>query len=282
MILQTEGGFEPLSFSRLGLFFTSYVRPSGLLYALGVLRPCVAISCGFCIQWCTPFIGWDGTTVEDTFVAWSSEAVAEGCGGIYGFATWTCACGANSAPYDAHALLSVGRFCGRARSGKSSIKKTFIRAQCRSHKVVLSSTCLHAASVFAVAKAEGRQREVWDGAELSLASQKPPHPVLLASPSDLCTLECSDGEPLVLSMRDGKSFFDQLAVVEGMRPWFGKPWITIKELCDDSICSEGPFATRALSREELLDSLVHSSVDTASVNMKLTPLANCCWAPAIA
>ena len=50
-----------------------------------------------------------------------------------------------------------------------------------------------------------------------------------------------------------------------MRPWFGKPWITIQELCDDSICSEGLFASRFLSHEELLESLAYSLVKSLKV-----------------
>ena len=84
-----------------------------------------------------------------------------------------------------------------------------VRRQCRSRKVVLGRHRKHSASSFAVAKAEtSRQREVWDGGDLSRASLPPPSPPFLSSPSDLSVLECSDDQPLWMSVRDGQSFFD--------------------------------------------------------------------------
>ena len=71
-----------------------------------------------------------------------------------------------------------------------------------------------------------RQREVWDGAGFSDAAIPPPAPPLLSSPSNLTVLESSDDEPLWMSVRDGRSFFDHLAADDSMCEYFGKPSVS--------------------------------------------------------
>ena len=106
-----------------------------------------------------------------------------------------------------------------------------IRMQCRSGKVVLATSCSHAAACFAVEKPDtGRQREVWKGTAFSLTATKPPAPPFLSSPSDLGTLESSDDRPLYMSVRDRRSFFDQLSVDANVQGLFGKPTVTLGEL----------------------------------------------------
>ena len=60
--------------------------------------------------------------------------------------------------------------------------------------------CKHVASSVSVAKAgTDRQRGEWDGSRLSSASLRPQS-----------MLEGSDDQPLLMSVRDTQSFFDQL------------------------------------------------------------------------
>ena len=66
---------------------------------------------------------------------------------------------------NSHDLPTACRFGGGSRGEYIGL----IRAQCRASKVVFSTSCKHAASVFTVAKPDGRQREVWHGTAFSEA-----------------------------------------------------------------------------------------------------------------
>ena len=150
-----------------------------------------------------------------------------------------------------------------------------IRAQCRARKVVLSRTCEHAAAVFAVAKPDGRQREVWHGTDFSSACRKPPRPPWLTTPSDLGSLEASDTRPLLMTKRDGKAFFDQLYADPVLRPWLGKPSVTVDELCGNTTSPSDTSTGRPLTRDELVGALTEYDSSDLDGTLALTPLARC-------
>ena len=95
---------------------------------------------------------------------------------------------------------SAAKFTSGARS--EYIK--FIRAQCKSNKVVWQDILVFLPP-FSVTKQDTRgQREVWDGSDFTAAAKTTaPRPPLLSGPTDLNVLECSDDQPLRMSVRDG-------------------------------------------------------------------------------
>ena len=97
--------------------------------------------------------------------------------------------------------------------------------------------------MFAVGKKDSlKMREVWHGSALSEAARRPPPPPYLASPTSLLHLESSDAEPLLVSKRDGRCLFDQLAAPVELQEFFGRPPVRLREL----------VATGDISRAELM------------------------------
>ena len=84
--------------------------------------------------------------------------------------------------------------------------------------------------VFAAAKSGGRQRKIWNGADLSQVAARPPKPRRLASPASFLDIEVERGQPLFFSKRDASTFFDVLRVPEGLQTYFGQPPVSVKEL----------------------------------------------------
>ena len=161
-------------------------------------------------------------------------------------------------------------------SGERAEYVKLLCSQCRSGKVILSRSCAHAAPSFAVAKPDtARQREVWAGSAFSVAASRPPAPPFLSAPSDLNVLESSDDQPLYMSVRDGKSFFDQLAVDERLRTLFGKPGVTVRELC--SVRCDGVMSPEfePLSFEEIANFSCDIDPDQITDDVVLVPLSKC-------
>lgn len=82
---------------------------------------------------------------------------------------------------------------------------------------------------------EGALREVWKGIEVSEAAIRPPFPHFQGSLADLAGLERTGDSPLLLSVRDGKSFFSQIRLDERLRRHFASPRVTVAELRDASL-----------------------------------------------
>ena len=87
------------------------------------------------------------------------------------------------------------------------------------------------ASVFAAAKAtEGRQRKIWNGAQLSAMAARPPPPHRLANPSSLLDIHAETGKPLYYSKRDAETFFDTLKLPSDLQDVFAQPPLLVGDL----------------------------------------------------
>ena len=126
-----------------------------------------------------------------------------------------------------------------------------VRRQCRARKIGLSPTARDVAPIFCVPKRDPRKlREVWNGSEFSSLTCVPPCLPFMATPAALSTLESSDDRPLLFSSRDGAAFFDQLRLPEELRPYAGRPSVTVAELCEsDYKGAKHPIARRATGWE---------------------------------
>ena len=117
------------------------------------------------------------------------------------------------------------------RGGPRSEYINLLQRQLRARKVGLVKQANAIGGTFAVGKkALGRQREVWDGSELSQAAVPPPKPPLQADPASLVHMECSQDRPLWLSQRDAEVWFDQLKLPVQLSPYMGRPRVAVKEL----------------------------------------------------
>eukprot|EP00439_Symbiodinium_sp_Y106_P070151 s430_g12.t1 len=105
-------------------------------------------------------------------------------------------------------------------------------------KLRLTSKAHGLGGVFGVAKANGRQRKIWNGSVLSGLAAEPPKPYRLASPSSFLDVEIQPGERIYFSKRDASTFFDSLRVPEQLRTWFGQPPVTVEELLDAGLSFE--------------------------------------------
>ena len=84
--------------------------------------------------------------------------------------------------------------------------------------------------VFAAAKSGGRQRKIWNGADLSQVAARPPRPRRLASPASFLNMEVEPGQRIYFSKRDASTYFDVLQVPDALQPYFGQPPVTVEEL----------------------------------------------------
>ena len=98
--------------------------------------------------------------------------------------------------------------------------------QLRCNKVSLRWQVSGWASVFAVNKGSGGQREVWNGSRISAAALRPPRPPHIATPVVFGDIELESGQRLRLSKRDARCYFDQLRLPSALRGWFGRPPLT--------------------------------------------------------
>ena len=88
-------------------------------------------------------------------------------------------------------------------------------------------------SIFVIhKKGKTTQREVWNGSLITEAAAHPYFPPRLANPAALTDLEASSDRPLWVSGRDAKVFFDQLRAPSDLIPFFGRPAVEMRELCD--------------------------------------------------
>ena len=122
-------------------------------------------------------------------------------------------------------------------------------------KLRLTSKAHGLGGVFGVAKANGRQRKIWNGSVLSGLAAEPPKPYRLASPSSFLDVEIQPGERIYFSKRDASTFFDSLRVPEQLRTWFGQPPVTVEELLDAGLSFE-----HILDYKDGEDSLARRSV----------------------
>ncbi len=108
---------------------------------------------------------------------------------------------------------------------------SLVVTQLRCGKLGLASHIKGGGTVFPVFKSDGfNLREVWHGHAVSLCAARPPKPRLLASPTALLALEATASQPLRVSKRDGRCFFDQLCLPRGLRQYMGRPSVSTKEL----------------------------------------------------
>ena len=114
-------------------------------------------------------------------------------------------------------------------SDKNEYAKLVVR-QLRAHKVALFERVDAWASVFAVGKSSGNQREVWNGANLSSGAAPPPRPPHLANPSCFLDLEALDGDRVRVTKRDARCYFDQLRLPRHLRSWFGRPSLRMSDI----------------------------------------------------
>ena len=127
-----------------------------------------------------------------------------------------------------------------------------VALQLRSRKVVRKRDVKGGGTVFGVAKkGTDKVREVWDGSRVSDSCIPPPKLPMLAIPCSFPRLEVAPGSRLLMSKKDCRCFFDQLALPKAIQPFTGRPPILIKELIDicgmtsDEIASFLPDGARA-------------------------------------
>ena len=124
----------------------------------------------------------------------------------------------------------------------SGERKEYIKlvvSQLRCGKISLASGVRGGGTVIAVNKSgEARQREVWHGARVSKAALSPPRPRHLASPSAFKGIDMSTAGQLRVSKRDGRCFFDQLLLPSSLRPFMGRPKVSVAELLEAGMTME--------------------------------------------
>ncbi len=123
------------------------------------------------------------------------------------------------------------RFSGFFAGSREQYVALTVR-QLRAGLLELASDCKGGGTVFPVGKSRGRQRVVWHGTRVSEAAAKPPALRHLANPAVFGFLSLSSAERLRVSKRDGRSWFDQLALDPCLRPFFGRPGVKREELLE--------------------------------------------------
>ena len=103
-------------------------------------------------------------------------------------------------------------------------------AQLRSGKLELAHEVQGGGKTFCVPKDSGALREVWNGTRVSAAAAPPPRPPHLADPEAFAAVSIPSSRRLLVSKRDCRALFDQLAAPPGMRSFFGRPAVSVSEL----------------------------------------------------
>ena len=85
-------------------------------------------------------------------------------------------------------------------------------------------------------------------------------------------LEASDTMPVAMSKRDGRSFFDQLAVDPSFQTLFGRPYVTNDELCDPMICGEALRGSDPLTVEDI-ETFAFDDISSSGCLVPVSP----CW-----
>jgi hypothetical protein len=120
---------------------------------------------------------------------------------------------------------------GTLAAGSRREYLTLVVKQLRAGKTGLTSTPRSTAASFVVDKGDGaEQREVWNGAKLSAMALRPPKPPYLACPAALTGLEADDARRVYASVRDGKSFFDQLKLPRELSLTMCRPGVLAEDL----------------------------------------------------
>ena len=114
--------------------------------------------------------------------------------------------------------------CFHASGRDEYIKLTLRHLECG--KVRLRVKVEAVGDVFCVAKAKGRQREVWNGPNISDNVSPPPAPRLLANPDCFVDLYFPPGSEIYMSRRDVRTCFDVLQDPENIQEHFGRPPLT--------------------------------------------------------
>ncbi len=90
---------------------------------------------------------------------------------------------------------------------------------------------------------------------------RPPKPPLLACPASVAGLEADDARTFYVSIRDGKSFFDQLRLPPSLSRAMCRPAVSVGELLS---CTEGD--ENQMTKDELTKCLVDGGdVDNADM-----------------
>ena len=132
----------------------------------------------------------------------------------------------------------------------------------RANKLRLVKRAMGSADTFCVGKRGGEKlREIWNGAQLTDAALPSAKPPLQASPASLATLEATEDRPVWLSCRDGRCFFDQLRAPDLLRPFLGRPRVSLKDLQCPPPCESGANAAPGLSEIELATFLLDGPCD---------------------
>jgi len=105
-----------------------------------------------------------------------------------------------------------------------------VARQLRSGKVTLSDSCAAGAGIFTIGKSNGSLREIWNGGKLSEAAARPLKPPHLANPTPLLNLTASREFPIRVYKRDARCYFDQLRTPDQVRPWLGRPALSVHDL----------------------------------------------------
>ena len=117
-------------------------------------------------------------------------------------------------------------------------------------------------------------REVWNGSIISAAGIPSEQPPLQACPTSLATLEATNDRPLWLSTRDGRSFFDQLAVPSAVRPFLGRPVVSVADLLCPPPCESGSITEKGLTAAKIGEFLEDGLLESG--DCELTPVC-ACW-----
>ena len=88
------------------------------------------------------------------------------------------------------------------------------------------------ASFFVVAKPNGQQRPIWNGAEISEACRRPVAPPRFGNPASFVDICVAPGSQVFLSKRDASSYFDVLRAPVDEHAWFGFAPLSASLLCE--------------------------------------------------
>jgi len=132
-------------------------------------------------------------------------------------------------------------------------------------KVSLMRHPAAAASVFAIPKKGSTNlREIWAGQHISALSARPPAPPRLGNPGVFSRIVRAPHAQLWFSKRDARAFFDQLRLPSQIRPYFGRPAVTLRDL---ALASGLPLSV-------LAESIVDLEGGEDLSNLTVTPVSN--------
>ena len=123
------------------------------------------------------------------------------------------------------------RFFGSIDEADRGSYATLSVKELRSHKVELCRGVSGGGQIFCVPKSDtDKVREVWNGTRVSEAARDPPAPPHLADPEAFAACKVPRGSQVLMGKRDCRALFDQLLAPPTMRPFFGRPSLTVADL----------------------------------------------------